>query len=107
MIIRPRRLRQSPAIRAMVRETTLSPNDFIYPLFVKHGHDIKDPITSMPGQFHFSVDRIAAEAAEIRSLGIPALILFGLPDKKDAHGSRSYADDGVTKIKRPEATHQT
>ncbi|MFC1823738.1 porphobilinogen synthase [Thermodesulfobacteriota bacterium] len=95
MIIRPRRLRQSPAIRAMVRETTLSPNDFIYPLFVKHGRDIKEPIPSMPGQYHFSVDRIGAEAAEVGSLGIPALILFGLPDKKDALGSRSYADDGV------------
>jgi len=79
----------------MVRETTLSSDDFIYPMFVKYGQDIKEPIPSMPGQFHFSVDRIAAEAEEVRSLGIPALILFGLPDKKDAHGSRSYADDGV------------
>lgn len=95
MIIRPRRLRRSPAIRQMVRETTLSVKDFIYPLFVRHGQDIKDPIASMPGQYQFSVDRIVEEGEEIWSLGIPSIILFGLPDKKDAVGSRSYAEDGV------------
>ncbi|MGD2127259.1 MAG: porphobilinogen synthase [Desulfobacteraceae bacterium] len=95
MIIRPRRLRQMPAIRDMVRETALSPKDFIYPLFAKHGKDIKDPISSMPGQFHFSVDRIVKEAEASWALGIPSVILFGLPDRKDAVGSRSYADDGV------------
>ena len=95
MIIRPRRLRQNPTIRKMVRETTLSVKDFIYPLFVKHGHDKKDPITSMPGQYQFSVDRIVKEAEEIWSLGIPSILLFGLPDKKDALGTRSYAEDGV------------
>ena len=98
MIIRPRRLRQSPTIRAMVRETTLSLNDFIFPIFVKHGHDKKDPISSMPGQYQFSVDRVVKEAEEIWSLGIPAVILFGLPDKKDAVGSRSYADDGIVQM---------
>ena len=95
MIIRPRRLRQSPTVREMVRETTLSVKDFIYPLFVKHGDDKKDPIPSMPGQFQFSVDSIVKEAEEIWSLGIPSIILFGLPDKKDALGTRSYAEDGV------------
>jgi porphobilinogen synthase len=79
----------------MVRETTLSVKDFIFPLFVRHGQNLKDPIASMPGQYHFSVDRIGKEAEEIWSLGIPSVILFGLPDKKDAVGSRSYAGDGV------------
>jgi porphobilinogen synthase len=95
MIIRPRRLRQSASIRDMVRETTLSVKDFICPLFVKPGEDIKDPIASMPGQYQFSVDLVVKEAAEIWALGIPSVILFGLPDRKDAVGSRSYADDGV------------
>jgi porphobilinogen synthase len=95
MIIRPRRLRRTPTIREMVRETTLSVKDFIFPLFVKHGDDEKDPIPSMPGQYHFSVTSIVQEIEEIWSLGIPAVILFGLPDKKDALGSRSYAEDGV------------
>jgi porphobilinogen synthase len=79
----------------MVRETTLSPKDFIAPLFVRHGSGIKDPITSMPGQYHFSVDTVVKEVEEIWSLGIPAIILFGLPDIKDEVGSRSWADDGV------------
>jgi len=79
----------------MVRETNLSVKDFIYPLFVKHGRNLKDPISSMPGQCQFSVDTIVEEAAEAWALGIPAVILFGLPDRKDAVGSRSYADDGI------------
>jgi len=79
----------------MVREPTLSLKDFIFPLFVKYGADEKEPIPSMPGQYQFSVDSIVKETEEIWSLGIPAIILFGLPDKKDAVGSRSYADDGV------------
>jgi porphobilinogen synthase len=95
MIIRPRRLRQSRTLREMVRETSLSARDFIYPLFVKHGHTLKDPIASMPGQYQFSVDTLVEEAVEAWDLGIPAVILFGLPDRKDAVGSRSYADDGI------------
>jgi porphobilinogen synthase len=95
MIIRPRRLRQSASIRDMVRETTLSVKDFIYPLFVKHGEGIKEPIAAMPGQHQFSVDLVVREAEEIWAMGIPSVILFGLPDRKDAVGSRSYADDGV------------
>ncbi len=95
MLIRPRRLRQSRTLREMVRETSLSAKDFIYPMFVRHGEGIKDPIPSMPGQYHFSVDRIVAEVEELWALGIPAIILFGLPDVKDAVGSRGYASDGV------------
>ena len=95
MIIRPRRLRKTATIREMVRETTLFVKDFIFPLFVKHGHDIRNPVPSMPGQYQFSVDTIVKEAEEVWSLGIPAIILFGLPDRKDAIGSRSYAEDGV------------
>ena len=95
MIIRPRRLRRTNAIREMVRETSLSVKDFIAPLFVKYGQGIKDPISTMPGQYQFSVDTIVKEAEELWSLGIPSIILFGLPDKKDAEGSRSWAEDGI------------
>ncbi|MCD4716243.1 MAG: porphobilinogen synthase [Desulfobacterales bacterium] len=95
MIIRPRRLRRTSAIRDMVRETTLSVKDFIAPLFVKYGQGEKEPISTMPGQYHFSVDTIVKEAEELWALGIPSVILFGLPDKKDAEGSRSWAEDGI------------
>lgn len=95
MIIRPRRLRRTRAIRDMVRETTLSVKDFIAPLFVKPGKDQKEPIPSMPGQYQFSVDTVVTEAEGLWSLGIPSIILFGLPDSKDATGSRSWAEDGV------------
>ncbi|MGE5842307.1 MAG: porphobilinogen synthase, partial [Deltaproteobacteria bacterium] len=95
MKIRPRRLRRSPTLRDMVRETNLSSKDCIYPLFVKPGHGKKDPIPSMPGQYQFSVDTIVQEAKEVWDLGIPSVILFGIPDRKDAVGSRSYAEDGV------------
>lgn len=93
MIIRPRRLRRTSAIRDMVRETTLSTKDLIFPLFVKHGRGERDPIPSMPGQYRFSPDTIVKETEEIRSMGIPAVILFGLPEKKDPVGSSAY-DDG-------------
>lgn len=95
MIIRPRRLRRTPAIREMVRETSISPKDFVCPLFVKHGQNENEPIPSMPGQYQFSLDNIVKEAEEIWSLGIPSVILFGLPDKKDPVGSPSYAEDGI------------
>jgi len=95
MIIRPRRLRKSATIREMVRETTLSVKDFIAPLFVKHGKGCMDPIPSMPEQYHFSPDSVVKEAEQLWSLGVPSLILFGLPDQKDAIGSRSWAEDGV------------
>jgi porphobilinogen synthase len=93
MIIRPRRLRRTPAIRDMVRETSITPKDFIAPLFVKFGKGIKDPIPSMTDQYHFSSDTVVGEVDEIRSLGIPAVLIFGLPEKKDAIGTYAYKED--------------
>ena len=93
--IRMRRLRSSSAMRRLVRKTTLSVDDLVYPLFVRDGSDIKEPIKSMDDCFHFSPDTIAAEAVEVASLGIPAVLLFGLPDKKDDIGSQAWAEDGV------------
>ena len=95
MIIRPRRLRRTPAIRDMVRENVLSVKDLIAPLFVKPGQNQKTPIPSMPGQFQFSVDTLVKETEALWTAGIPSVILFGLPDKKDAIGSRSWAHDGI------------
>lgn len=92
---RPRRLRFSPALRRMVRETTLTPADFVYPLFVRHGRGVQQEIRSMPGQFQWSVDRLAAEARSIAGLGIPAVILFGIPAEKDALGTENFAPDGI------------
>lgn len=92
---RPRRLRRTSALRRMVRETRLSPDDFIYPLFIRHGKDIQQPIRSMPGQFQWSVDRAAEESRTAYNLGIPAVILFGIPDTKDACGSENYDADGI------------
>ena len=95
MHARPRRLRISPAMRDLVRETTLSPADFIYPLFVRHGSDLQLPIESMPGQFQWTLDRLPAEARAIAALGIRAVILFGIPARKDACGSDNYNDGGI------------
>jgi porphobilinogen synthase len=92
---RPRRLRRTSALRRLVRETTLSPDNFIYPLFVRPGKGVRDEITSLPGQFHFSVDMLAREAEEIAKLGIPGVILFGLPEKKDEVGSEAWHNEGV------------
>jgi len=95
ILYRPRRLRKMPALRDMVRETILTPSDFIYPLFVRYGNGIKEPISSMPGQFRFSSDTVADEAEETWTLGIRAVILFGIPEKKDSIGSSSWKEDGV------------
>lgn len=92
---RPRRLRRTDAIRRLVRETTLAPSNFMYPLFVCPGKGVKRPIGSLPGQFHFSVDELAREAEEIAKLGIPSVILFGLPEKKDEVGSEAWHAEGV------------
>jgi Delta-aminolevulinic acid dehydratase len=78
-----------------VRETRLSPEGFVYPLFVTHGEGVREEIVSMPGQFHLSVDQLAREAEELRSLGIPAVMLFGLPASKDEVGSGAYAPGGI------------
>ena len=93
--IRMRRLRSSDAMRRLVRQTSLSVNDFVYPLFVREGKGLKAPIKSMTDCFHFSPDTIAAEAAEVAALGIPAVLLFGLPAKKDAAGSEAWSETGV------------
>jgi len=90
-----RRLRRTPAMRRLVRQTALSVDDFVYPLFVREGQGIRIPIKSMTDCFHFSPDTIASEAAEVAALGIPAVILFGLPDKKDEKGSQAWAEAGV------------
>lgn len=93
--IRMRRLRSGPAMRRLVRQTSLSVDDFVYPLFVREGRGLKQPIKSMTDCFHCSPDTIAAEAADVASLGIPAVLLFGLPDKKDETGSQAWAEAGV------------
>jgi porphobilinogen synthase len=90
-----RRLRRTEGLRRLVRETRLSPADFVYPLFVAHGHGLRQEIESMPGQYHLSPDGLAREAEELRALGIPAVLLFGLPAAKDDQGSEAYADDGI------------
>ena len=92
---RPRRLRRTETLRRMVRETVLSIDDLIYPLFVMPGEGVKTPISSMPGQFHFSVDKLVEEARRARDLGIPAVLLFGLPETKDEIGSSGFAQDGI------------
>ena len=92
---RMRRLRRSDGLRRLVRETRLAPTDFIYPVFVTAGSDLREPIPSMPGQSRLSVDQLPQEAAELRSLDIPAILLFGLPESKDAVGSGAWIADGV------------
>ena len=94
-ITRSRRLRSSKNIRNMVRETTLSVNDFIYPLFVCEGKGIRKEVTSMPGIYNLSVDEVIKEAKEAESLGIKSVILFGIPDHKDEEGSGAYGSDGI------------
>lgn len=93
-IDRPRRLRINPTMRRLVRETTLSTNDLVQPLFIVPGKGIKKEIPSLPGQFHFSVDQVVKETEAIWALGIPAVILFGIPEKKDAAGSSAWAPEG-------------
>ncbi len=92
---RHRRLRQTAGLRRLVQETRLSAADFVYPLFVTHGQGVRDEIASMPGQYQISLDQIGREAAELRALGVPAVLLFGLPAMKDARGSEAYADGGI------------
>ena len=93
--IRMRRLRSSDSMRRLVRQTALSVDDLVYPLFVREGKGLKAPIKTMTDCFHFSPDTIAAEAVEVASLRIPAVLLFGLPGKKDDIGSQAWAEDGV------------
>ena len=88
--LRPRRLRRTAAVRSMVRETSLEINDFIYPIFVVPGANVKEEIPSMPGCYHLSVDQAVKQAEEIVSLGIPAVEIFGLPSYKDDIGSSAW-----------------
>lgn len=92
---RPRRLRQNENFRRMIRETSLSIDDLIYPLFVTHGKGIKKEISSMPGNYHFSIDKLTEEVKKVRDLGIPAIILFGLPENKDEAASGAYDENGI------------
>jgi len=94
-IYRPRRLRQSETIRRMVREVRLSADHFVMPFFVTHGRGVRREISSMPGNHQLSVDELVREVKETASLGIPAVLLFGLPAEKDAVGSEAYARDGI------------
>lgn len=94
-IKRHRRLRYNPLVRDMVRETVLSKNDLIYPLFVVPGTGVKNPIKSMPGVFQLSIDNLVAECKEVAALGIPAVILFGIPEHKDEVGSDAYNSNGI------------
>ena len=94
-VYRPRRLRESPLLRSMVRETSLRIDDFVYPLFAVHGRGVREPIGSMPGQYRLSIDELLKECKDAASMGIPAVLLFGLPLDKDPRGSEAYAEDGI------------
>jgi porphobilinogen synthase len=92
---RARRLREHDVLRQMVQETRLAPQDFIYPLFVTPGRGVREEISSMPGNYHLSVDQVEEEVREVADLGIPAVLLFGLPETKDAVGREAYSPSGV------------
>ena len=94
-IYRPRRLRGNENLRRLVRETALSIDDLIYPMFVVHGHNTATEISAMPGCYQYSVDTLVRAAKELAALGIPGTILFGIPESKDPFGSEAYADDGI------------
>lgn len=94
-IVRHRRLRRTAGIRSMVRETVLTVNDLIAPIFVTYGTNVREEIPSMPGVYHLSMEQLDAEIDEIVSLNIPAVLLFGVPETKDAVGSSAYAEDGI------------
>jgi porphobilinogen synthase len=108
-VTRMRRLRRTDALRRMVRETRLSPDQLIQPLFAIHGKDVKKPVASMPGVFQLSVEHVVKEAEKAHQAGVPAVILFGIPERKDAEGSSAWHADGIVqrtiraiKDKRPE-----
>jgi len=93
-MIRPRRLRSSGTMRRLVRETAIQVDDLVYPLFVKQGQGLKEPISTMTGCYHFSPDTVVTEALEVAALGIPGVLLFGLTSEKDAQGSQAWNDQG-------------
>src|ERR1700744_756804 len=92
---RPRRLRQSPVLRRMIAETQLSVADLVLPLFVRAGRKLRRPISAMPGVFQLSPDEIIREATAAHALGVPAILLFGIPETKDAKASGAYAARGI------------
>ena len=92
---RMRRLRRNDTLRRMVRENRLSVDDLIYPLFIVHGKGIKKEIEALPGNYHLSIDRLGEEAKAICDLGIPAVILFGIPEKRDEMASEAYNSKGI------------
>jgi porphobilinogen synthase len=94
-LIRPRRLRNTEVLRKMVRESTLAVDDLIYPAFVIFGENVRNPINSMPGIYQFSVDQLLEEAEKIVELGIPAILLFGIPEAKDSKASEAYNNNGI------------
>src|ERR1700760_5095620 len=95
---RLRRLRPNRAFRGLARETELPPSDFVYPMFVAHGIDRREPIEAMPGIDHLSIAHAVDEAAEAKALGIPAVLLFGLPAAKDEEGSGAWDDEGIVQL---------
>ena len=92
---RPRRLRSSETIRRLVRETSLSVDHLVAPVFVTHGSNVASEISSMPGVYQYSVDQVLREIQQIVELKIPAILLFGIPEKKDAQGTEAYHQEGV------------
>jgi len=94
-LFRPRRLREKGLLRSLVRETRLDLDDLVYPAFAVHGRGVREEIPSMPGQFRLSVDELVKEVKDVAGMGIPALLLFGVPDSKDPRGSEAYAEDGI------------
>lgn len=94
-IMRPRRLRASEGLRRLVRETHLSVNDLIYPIFVVHGIGVEEEITSLPGNYHYSVDRLAGIIKEVVDLGIPGVLLFGIPAEKDEAATGAWHEEGI------------
>src|SRR5881628_1988039 len=93
--LRPRRLRQSPALRRLVAETRLSVDQLVLPLFVRGGTRVRQPVPSMPGIFQLSPDETLKEAMQAHAHGVPAVLLFGIPDKKDAKATGAYAANGI------------
>jgi len=93
--LRPRRLRKNENIRRLVRETKLSLDDLIYPIFVRYGEGRVEEVPSMPGVYRYSLDKVVDAVKEVRDLGIPAIILFGIPEHKDEVGSDTWSDEGI------------
>ncbi len=95
---RPRRMRQTDSLRSMIRETHLHPHIFTYPLFVTHGEDVKNPVSSMPGVYQLSINNLIKEAREVAALGIRSVLIFGLPEHKDEVGSSAYDPEGIAQM---------